>query len=223
MINRFNIFNNPEKSQILWHDIKKFSSAANIYFENIEGEIYGKMPLKLKRAIRELKVGNIKNMILIENVSIAKKIYLKSLKINKRELPLNIISNNAIAFIRPLAQTKHLKIKSIKTESKINIDTRYSSTILQNIFMLAINFAKDKALIETFFEENHIQIVFETTETLKGINKQLLTKNIFSPKSKFDSLPSLVYYTLKQLAEKNGFKFKVTIKNSKMTILYAPK
>ena len=216
-----NLFNTPERTRVLWHDLKTFPSAIHVYLDSILNGTYGKVPTQLTPIMQNLKAAAIKNILTIENISILHKIENDSLVTKSNKLLLDELASSALNFLLPLTleDKKSVSLKINKGAALIS-DTRYSSTILQNMLVLALHFSAPGASITLTSEQGGIVIRSQTKATNQTILDQTLAKHIYNPEQTAETLPALIFYTTDYLANKLGFIFKILVEKNNLSIYY---
>lgn len=221
---KLSIFDAPDRTRVLWHDLKTFPSATHVYLDSILNGTYGEVPPAIASIMHSLKVAAIKNILTIENISILHKIENDSLEIKPTTAPLNEQASSALNFILPLATNDKKTISlTISPEALMHSDTRYGSTILQNMLVLALHFSSPGAALNLTSTQDGVMITGQTQATTQTISDQTSAKHIYSPEQTAETLPALFFYTTEQLANTLGFTFKITAENDTLSIYYAKK
>jgi len=108
--------------------------------------------------------------------------------INKEQISLGEISNDAISVLKPIAKNKMIELKSnIGVDCKAWADKNMISTVLLNLISNAVKFTgkNGSVSVNSFVSNNHIEI--EIADTGVGISKENMEK-LFKPDVKFHTV-----------------------------------
>lgn len=162
------IFTNPPQTDVLWHDIKKYTTIGRMYVENFEDGIYGEISPSMIAFTQKMRAVNAESLIYIENVMLLQKITLGVF-----EAPAEKIStaslfegvNNAIA---PLLTDKKIILESPTDTLELSGNPRYLKQFLVNIIYLLVLESLEITEISTKISKEKERLMFSISHNAQS-------------------------------------------------------
>ncbi|MDP3985778.1 MAG: hypothetical protein Q8P82_03355, partial [bacterium] len=205
-----------DKANVMWHDLKRFAVITRGFLENIDAEVYGKIPNAVRLSIAELQAVAVEELLYIENVMVLTKIDLGQTAFPRESVSIRTIADTAREFLEPLTKERGMKLQiSLFPEKTIHTNQRYATLALEN--MLCAASALPQALswkLSGVIHGKKSEIMLEGSKALTGDISQLLQKNIsrkylFVPSKNPFFQQALYLLVAQELARALGGKFQI--------------
>lgn len=219
------LFNDPNQSRILWHDLKTFPSAATICLETILKNVYGEISPQLQTLIEDLRCTAITQTIQLENLSIIQKSTLQTLALTDIRRTIKTDLDSALNYLSPLLKSKQISTTiDLPPNQTMNGDARYSTTILQNILYIIIASAGQTSAFNISSKSN--QIIFTITNLDPEITPLIINLNkttedlLYTDTGPIDTQLKLAWFSNELLNQKLNQLLAYTITDTTLTLLY---
>ncbi|MBP9758908.1 HAMP domain-containing histidine kinase [Candidatus Dojkabacteria bacterium] len=195
-------FKNPENTNFIWHELKRFPTLSRLFVSNLNSNIYGELSDKLTAPINDLGIFSIYNITWIDNILAIEKIAGNNLNLNLEEVNLLELCKSVIEYLEPFRIKKKIQIITpIECKDILKVCSRYTKQIINNILISFIDCTNDNSQIYLGITKSEGN--FEISMSCKTEN--LIEPNI--PQDIFD--PETVYSAKENLWSKHSMDFQV--------------
>lgn len=167
------------KSKFLSHVSHELRTPLNSilgYSDLLTNEFIGKLNNKQKEYLNDIKISGLHLLGMINEVLDMSKIEAGAMQLNLQEFSIELIINEAINTIKPLALKKDIQIKTSLQDFKIKADYQKLQQILFNLLSNAIKFTPPNGVIKIKATQTKTHTIISIEDNGIGISQENLDK-----------------------------------------------
>lgn len=146
-------FDDPERSRVLWHDVKKTGAMWWLSLESIREGMYGKIPASLEGHVRELRAQTQESVVLFDDLALLAKLRF-GLPPPVPEPITEEYVRAMMELMRPIAEVAQVTLEYRQSSKEIVTDPSYVTLLVHNAVLFLVRCAVAGSNISGILEKN---------------------------------------------------------------------